>query len=96
MSEAIVIVSDEYRQEQQALLADPIITRMATDVLAAEGSLDNAIEAASKPDFTLVALRGYTDAFGGDRHFSIGGPANAIRATLTKLRDALQEASDEG
>lgn len=92
-SHAIVIESDQYRQEQLALAADPIITRMAGDVIAAEGSLDRAIEAASKTEFTMLALRGYT-SLGGYQHFSIGGPARAIRATLVKLRDAAKEAED--
>lgn len=94
-SHAVVIVSDEYRQEQQALVADPIITRMASDVVEAEGSLEAAIAAAEPPDFTQLALNGYK-MLGGDQHFSIGGPANAIRATLVKLRDATREVERGG
>lgn len=94
-SHVVVIESDQYRQEELALVADPIITRMAGDVIAAEGNLDLAILAADTPDFTMIALRGYT-SLGGDQHFSIGGPARAILATLRKLRDAVEEVNGEG
>ena len=89
-SHVTVIESDRYRQEEQALVADPIITRMAGDVIRVEGGLDLAIVAASRTDFTTVALRGYT-SLGGDQHFSIGGPARAIQATLRKLKAAVEE-----
>lgn len=93
-SHAVVIESDRYRQEQLALLADPIITRMAGDVIAAEGGLEAAIKAASKTDFTLVALRGYTQALNGQNSWSIGGPAKAILTTLQQLKEAVDSDRD--
>lgn len=81
----IVIEGDEYRDEERALITDPIIVTMARAV-----TREQIAYAGSDGDFMAAALAEYK-ARGGNRHRTIGGPARAIR----RLLDIIDQADPE-
>jgi hypothetical protein len=78
-----VIESDEYREEEAALMDDMIIRTMAAEVP------DDFLDTANEWSFTLRAGETYRER-GGTKARSIGGPARAVRK-LVAARVAAKE-----
>lgn len=76
-----MIVSDEYRDEYDALIADPTLQKLADEVRGAV-----AAEVLSLSDLTgWTFMASASDEYhkrGGTEAHSIGGPAEAIRALV--------------
>jgi len=81
---AIVILSDDYRKEQEALLADPIVAAMAASLTA--GELVELIHPDGTPTFEfMLAANAEYRSRGGKASWSMGGVGRAL-ATLVQRR----------
>lgn len=85
----MAIVSDEYRKEYAALLADPIIIEMAAGLT--ETPMDQMAGEDGSPIWAFMNAAGKTyHERGGTIPTSIGGPATAL-LTLVRIARGIDE-----
>lgn len=87
----VAIVASHYGDTVDAIKADPVMQRMANEVI--QGIIKGEDIKLYETNWTLMTLRGYS-ANGGTVQGHIGGPVEALRAIVGQRLAAFGRAAD--